>query len=197
MRIASTRWPRKLPRSGAASSANQERGSDSDIIGPQTFPVYRLHPDTGLVVETDMQWGLIPHYAESRPHFRAVHARAEIVSRQRLFREAYRKRRCIVRMMQFYQKDRRRRRHVITRNDGEPLGIAGVWENWCDPNTGEWERSFAILTIEANDLVRKIYSRMPLILKDSDFPRWMGSEGDPHELLSSNYPLNLLSISLR
>jgi putative SOS response-associated peptidase YedK len=60
------------------------------------------------------------------------------------------------------------------RMDGAPFGVAGIWENWRDPATLQWERTFAIVTVEANALVRAIHDRMPAILENSDFPRWLG-----------------------
>jgi putative SOS response-associated peptidase YedK len=49
--------------------------------------------------------------------------------------------------------------------DGSPFGIAGIWENWKDPASGEWVRTFAVLTVPANDLVARIHDRMPAILE--------------------------------
>jgi SOS response associated peptidase (SRAP) len=55
------------------------------------------------------------------------------------------------------------------RNQGRrPFGIAGIWENWKDPNSGEWVRTFAIITTDANELVAGIHDRMPVILAPAD-----------------------------
>jgi hypothetical protein len=59
-----------------------------------------------------------------------------------MFREAYRKRRCIVPMNSFFQKDATGRRYAISRRDGELFGVAGIWENWRDSLTSLWERTF-------------------------------------------------------
>jgi putative SOS response-associated peptidase YedK len=48
--------------------------------------------------------------------------------------------------------------------DGAPFGIAGIWENWKEPASGEWIRTFAIITTDANELVTDIHDRMPVIL---------------------------------
>jgi putative SOS response-associated peptidase YedK len=50
--------------------------------------------------------------------------------------------------------------------DRTPFAIAGLWENWRRPRSGEWIRTFAILTVPANGLVGQIHDRMPLILPD-------------------------------
>jgi hypothetical protein len=70
---------------------------------------------------------------DRRPDFRPIHARAETISERRIFSEAYRKRRCIVPMNSFYLKDARRKRHAISRVDGDVFGVAGIWENWRNP----------------------------------------------------------------
>src|SRR5262249_59069117 len=67
--------------------------------------------------------------------------------------------------------------------DGAPFGLAGIWENWKEPASGEWIRTFAIITTDANELVDKIHNRMPLILSRYDYARWLGEEPDPHDLM--------------
>ena len=66
---------------------------------------------------------------------------------------------------------------------GAPFGLAGIWENWKEPASGEWIRTFAIITTDANELVDKIHNRMPLILSRYDYARWLGEEPDPHDLM--------------
>lgn len=53
--------------------------------------------------------------------------------------------------------------------DGSPFGIADIWENWKDPASGEWVRTFAVLTVAANELVAQIHDRMPAILKSKSY----------------------------
>jgi putative SOS response-associated peptidase YedK len=109
----------------------------------RTQLVFRRHPETGLAVEGRLRWGLIPHYADARPDLQPIHARAETISEKKMFRDAYRRRRCIVPMTSFFQKDPKGKRYAISRRDGELFGVAGIWENWRDPETSQWERAFA------------------------------------------------------
>ena len=67
--------------------------------------------------------------------------------------------------------------------DGSFFGLAGLWENWRDPDTGEWVRTFAVLTTDANELVADIHDRMPVILRPEDYDRWLGIEPDPRDRL--------------
>jgi len=83
--------------------------------------------------------------------------------------------------------------------DGSPFGLAGLWENWCDPNTGEWERTFAVITVPSNDLVGQIHNRMPAILKPEGYERWLGPEPESHDLLITypSEPMMMWPISTR
>jgi putative SOS response-associated peptidase YedK len=76
--------------------------------------------------------------------------------------------------------------------DGSPFGIAGIWENWKGP-AGEWQRTFAIITVPSNELVGQIHDRMPAILRREDYERWLGDEPDPSDLLQP-YPAELVRI---
>ena len=71
--------------------------------------------------------------------------------------------------------------------DGSVFGLAGLWENWNNPKTGQWERTFVIITAPSNDLVGQIHDRMPAILKPESYERWLDPESDPYDLLVT-YP---------
>jgi hypothetical protein len=66
--------------------------------------------------------------------------------------------------------------YAIGMRDGTPFGLGGLWENWKDPGSGEWVRTFAIITTDANGLVAEIHDRMPLIIAPGDYARWLGEE---------------------
>ena len=67
--------------------------------------------------------------------------------------------------------------------DGSPFGIAGIWKNWKEPKSGEWFRTFAIITTDTNELVAEIHDRMPVILPTSGYVQWLDEEEDPRELM--------------
>ena len=77
--------------------------------------------------------------------------------------------------------------YAIAMKDGSHFDLAGLWENWRNPSTGEWERTFAIVTVPSNELVAQIHNRMPAILERTSYDRWLGLEPDPHDLLIT-YP---------
>jgi putative SOS response-associated peptidase YedK len=80
---------------------------------------------------------------------------AETVASKPSFREAYQRRRCIVPVDGFFEwmavkGSKVKQPYAIAMKDRSPFGIAGVWENWRDPATAEWLRTFAIITVPAN-----------------------------------------------
>ena len=83
--------------------------------------------------------------------------------------------------------------YAIAMQDGSPFGLAGIWDNWRDPTTDEWVRTFAIITLQANELLDPIHHRMPAILEPGSYARWLGQEPDPRDLLIS-YPSELMTM---
>src|SRR5438046_10762983 len=80
---------------------------------------------------------------------------------------------------------------AVAMKDGAPFGIAGLWENWKEPVSGEWIRTFAIVTTDANEMVADIHDRMPAILAPGDYTRWLSDEPDPRDLLRP-FPADLM-----
>ena len=146
-----------------------------------------------------LKWGLIPHWCiDPRGGRRPINAKAESVSRLPTFRDAYALRRCIVPVDGFFEWRAIRgaggkQPYAIAMKDGSPFGLAGLWENWRNPNTGEWERTFAVITVPSNELVGKIHNRMPAILEPKSYDRWLSLEPDPCDLLIS-YPADAMTI---
>jgi putative SOS response-associated peptidase YedK len=119
-----------------------------------------------------------------------INANAETPAERPTFRDAYRLRPCIVPADGFFEWQAMRggkQPYAIAMKDGSPFGLAGLWENWKNPATREWVRTFTIITIPSNDLVSRIHDRMPAILDRRDYDRWLGRESGPHDLLVT-YP---------
>ena len=105
-----------------------------------------------------------------------------------MFKDAYRRRRCILPVDGFYEwraikGQRAKQPYAIAMKDDKPFGIGGLWENWKDPVSGEWVRTFVIITTDANELVAQIHNRMPLILAPHEYKRWLGDDAHPRDLL--------------
>lgn len=106
-----------------------------------------------------------------------------------MFREAYARRRGIVPVDNFFEWKaikgaKAKQPYAIVMKSGEPFGIAGIWDGWKHPDTGEIVRTFCIITTTANELVANIHDRMPVILPATAYERWLSNlEPDPRDLL--------------
>jgi putative SOS response-associated peptidase YedK len=149
--------------------------------------VIRLHPQTRQRRLDWLTWGLLPSAAEHADGAPGpIYARAETVAELPMFAEAFRHRRAIVPATEYYQRrtiGEPGQRYAISRRDGQPMAIAGLWEAFRHPS-GEVVRSYCIITVQAAGAVAEIHDRMPLVLDERDWPVWLGeAPGDPTTLL--------------
>lgn len=161
--------------------------------------------DTGQLSLDPIRWGLIPYRCDDPKGGRKpINAKCETVANLPTFHDAYRRRRCIVPVDGFFEwkaikGQKAKQPYAIAMKDGTPFGIGGIWENWKEPASGEWMRTFAIITTDANELVAEIHDRMPLILHPRDFSRWLSEEQDPRDLMRAfpAEPMRMWPISTR
>jgi putative SOS response-associated peptidase YedK len=148
----------------------------------QELLVIRRNHKTGEVSLDPLRWGLIPYWCKDPTGGRKpINAKCETVGTLPTFRDAYRLRRCILPVDGFYEwksikGQRAKQPYAITMKDGAPFGIAGLWENWKDPASGEWIRTFTVITTDANKLVADIHDRMLAILPSEGYARWLSDE---------------------
>lgn len=137
-----------------------------------------------------LRWGFIPAWAKD-PSKGAplINARSETAPDKPTFRAAFRRRRCLVPANGFFEwhtENGKKQPYYFTLADNAPFAIAGLWERWQAP-TGDVVESCTLLTTAANDLVRPLHDRMPVILAPSDYPLWLDPEvsdpGPPASLL--------------
>jgi putative SOS response-associated peptidase YedK len=136
---------------------------------------------------TAYRFGLIPHWADSaKVGNRMINARAETLERSPAYRYAFGRRRCLIPVDSFYEwrRDGRSKQPFAVRDpEGKPLALAGLWAGWRDPETDEVVRSFAIVTTGPNDLMRPIHDRMPVVIPESEWDRWLDPTlRDPEDL---------------
>lgn len=134
-----------------------------------------------------LRWGLIPSWArDHRIGNRLINARSETAAHKPAFRSAFRKHRCLVLADGFYEwrrKGQQRQPYLIRMSDGSPFGIAGLWEQWVDPEDGEVVQSCTLLTTGPNDVLEPIHDRMPVIILPRDYDLWLDPEVTDPELL--------------
>lgn len=129
-----------------------------------------------------MRWGFIPHwYKTPSDGPLLINARAETLAEKPAFKAAARARRCLIACTGFYEwtKDETGARlpWFITRTDGEPLVMAGLWQEWSTPQGGSDTRSCAVVTCAANAAMAQLHARMPVVLEREDFALWLGEAG--------------------
>jgi len=150
---------------------------------PQSVqPVVRLGGDSGSREFALLRWGLVPFWAkDSKPGYSTFNARSEEVAGKPAYREALKKRRCLVPADAFYEWQRLgpKTKHpfAIGLKSGQPCAFAGLWDRW-EPKDGEPLETFTILTTDPNAVMEPIHNRMPVILEPRDYDRWL-EPGDP------------------
>jgi putative SOS response-associated peptidase YedK len=124
-----------------------------------------------------LHWGLVPKWAKERAiGNRMINARSETLAEKPSFREAFRKRRCLVLADGWYEWQVAaggKQPWFIHRKDARPFAFAGLWERWKDPANGAPLESCTIVTTDASESIRKIHERMPVVLAETDWDRWL------------------------
>ncbi|MEN9802988.1 MAG: hypothetical protein RLZ37_2113 [Actinomycetota bacterium] len=160
-----------------------------------------------------MQWGLVPHWAKPPFGTGQINARSETIAEKPTFRDSYRKRRCIIPMTGYYEwrtvrdvealdsrpvidpqagATREPKRAVyVTRTDGQPFAVAGLWSIWTRndalPNDGTerdaagreealQRRTCCVVTRDANTTLASVHDRMPVVLEKEQWPMWLGED---------------------
>ena len=125
-----------------------------------------------------VRWGLLPSWVKDPKIFTLlINARGETVNDKPAFRNAMKRRRCLIPADGFYEWKRDgavKRPYFIRLKGGEPFAFAGLWETWTGPN-GEEMDTAAIVTTDANSVLAPIHNRMPVILTPDAYEMWLDS----------------------
>ncbi|WP_353633598.1 SOS response-associated peptidase [Halobacterium sp. NMX12-1] len=193
----------------ALFSDPDELAAEFDLDDASYEATYNAAPSEELPVILDenstefstARWGLVPSWSEGpKDGPDPINARAESLTENRLFAEAYEQRRCLVPADGFYEwteTDDGKQPYFVSRADGRPLLLAGLWETWTpeQKQTGLGEfgsggpsreaepvQSFTIVTTEPNDFLADYHHRMAVVLDPEAGERWLSAE-DPGDLL--------------
>lgn len=157
-----------------------------NIAPTQPIPIVRAARENGVVGRhfALARWAFLPGFAKDPRDFPLIfNARAEGLGAKASFRNALRRRRCLVPADAFYEwhrggpAGRARSRspsqaYLARRVDGATMGLAALWETWAGPN-GEEVDTACIVTTEANALSAAIHPRLPVVLEPGDWARWL------------------------
>ncbi len=181
---------------------NAETAAYFDVAGPvpnhppsfnvaptQSALVVRHNPQDGRRHLDALQWGLVPYWAkDAKGGARLINARADGIAQKPSFREAFRRRRCLVPMDGFYEwhagADGRRQPYAVTLRDGTPMAAAALWEGW-KAEDGSWLRTFSIVTTDSAGRQALLHHRMPVLLPRAAWAAWLGERDAAPEALEA------------
>ncbi|HVV63498.1 MAG TPA: SOS response-associated peptidase [Pseudolabrys sp.] len=145
-----------------------------NVAPTQPIAIVRLHE--GKRQFALVRWGLLPSWVKDPKTFTLlINARGESVLEKPAFRNAMRRRRCLIPADGFYEWQRageRKRPFFVRPKSGKPFAFAGLWETWTGPNGEEMETA-AIVTTAANRTLAPIHERMPVVVPEDAFELWL------------------------
>lgn len=169
---------------------------ESFLLSEEYAPNFNIAPSQSVLAVINngrinkmgyLKWGLIPPWAKDQTiGYKMINARGETLMDKPSFKNAYRKKRCLIIADSFYewkqQGEKKKTPMRIKLKSDNLFAMAGLWEQWKSP-TGESVFSCAVITTASNELVSDIHDRMPVILKPEDEKIWLDSSiTDPHSL---------------
>lgn len=165
-----------------------------EIPGLNLTPCYNIAPSQpvltiikqgGQRMARQMRWGLIPAWAkEPSIGYKLINARAETLEEKPSFRNPFRHRRCLIPADGFYEwrkEGKQKQPYRFTLADQSPFAFAGLWDRWVSPEGSEII-SCSIITTEANDIVKPLHDRMPVILAEPKLQQLWLDFDNPGEL---------------
>jgi putative SOS response-associated peptidase YedK len=149
-----------------------------DVRPTERAPIIRINPLSGKRESTLARWGLVPAWAKDLKFgVRCINARIETLGTVQAYRAAWRNRRCLVPANAFFEWSGERGSHRTKWRispEQQPLfGLAGLWERWIDPHSGEHVETYTIVTTESNRALAHLHDRMPVIVEPDRFEDWL------------------------
>lgn len=180
--------------------------------GALAAPNYNVAPTTAIAAVLDsvsdgqasrrirpMRWGLVPHWAKADARGRPVtkslliNARAETLTTSPAFRSSAARQRCLIPMDGYYEWMRNadlpgagKTPFYMSAADGGPLLVGGLWSVWTPGESAAPMLTAAIVTTDAVGALARVHDRMPLVLAERDWDRWLDPDSAaPADLLAA------------
>jgi putative SOS response-associated peptidase YedK len=157
-----------------------DKDQTPETVTPMRFAHVVTRDSQGQRKSFRMRWGLVPLWAKDPMNStKHIHARSETIDTLLTFRDAFADRRGILIVSSFNEGKEitptKTEQYILAAKDGQPCAIAVIWERWVEPHGGEL-LTFAMITTPPNELIGTITDRMPAVLPESDWPKWLGEE---------------------
>jgi putative SOS response-associated peptidase YedK len=136
----------------------------------------------GSKVLVNFRWGLIPHWAkDEKVQFKTFNARAETLEDKPSFREAFKKRRCVILCSGFFEWSNKQP-YAIGIKGKKIIALAGLYEEWKNKKDGKIWKTCTIVTCIPNKFMEVYHNRMPVIIDEKDIDNWNNPETEIDEL---------------
>ena len=198
-RFVSSSSPEKIAEYFGAAFDGETLGENFNVAPTNDIYGVVVGPDGEARLEV-FHWGLLPVWAKDRKlGQKMINARSETMATKPAYKGVFRKHRCIIPMDGFYEWQAgqpggpvtkagkpAKQPMFISRLDGEPLAVAGLWSAWRDPADAgsDWLHTATVVTTAANGTMTPIHDRMPVILPQSAWSTWLDPENQDLESLS-------------
>jgi putative SOS response-associated peptidase YedK len=142
-----------------------------NISPSNNIPVVRLENNSRVLA--NMHWGLVPHWAKDT-RLKPINAKAETIDTKPFFRSAFKKNRCLIPVNGFYEWkkfNKHKQPWYFKLKDAELMAFAGLWDQWMQDSKSI--ESCTIITTGANDIMKPVHNRMPVILKPEAYDEWL------------------------
>ena len=169
-----------------------------NIAPSQMAPVIRMGEQGRELVM--MKWGLLPHWSkEEKLKYSTINARAETVAEKPTFRTPFKRSRCLVPATGFYEWKAEvsgpKQPYLIRKQDRKLMVFSGLWDHW--EKEGQVIDSYTIIVTQANQIIRNVHDRMPVILNSKNYDEWLDPSTQVerlHELMGPS-PDSLLDLT--
>jgi putative SOS response-associated peptidase YedK len=150
----------------------------------ETTPRYNISPGQNILTVVsdgnnrmgkDMKWGLVPNWAKDmKIGYKMINARAETIDTKPSFRNAFRKRRCLILADGYYEwqkSEQGKKPFRFVMKNATPFAFAGLWETWTKKE--QQLISCTIITTDSNEVAKDVHDRMPVILPPNSYDQWL------------------------
>jgi putative SOS response-associated peptidase YedK len=179
-RFTSSAKPEQIKTEFKVGAKNPNLFQPRFNIAPSQMIDVVFEPEAERIL-SQLKWGLVPSWSKEAPTSKGlINARAETITEKPSFREAFKSRRCIIPASGFYEWQKKgtgaKQPFYFYLKDKEVFGFAGLWESWIDKTTGEELETCTIITTEANEVLKPVHDRMPVILKAEGYDEWLDAK---------------------